>query len=549
MKDKLKWSIGLILAILLASALILPSSGRSISAETESGEEQTSAKTEFPARYDPRELGLVTPVKNQQSYGTCWAFASASVMEGCALVRGYGEYDLSEYQLAYAMMHRLELEGDLAAGEGPECKNASWLNGPYCAVFSSTLLRGWALRTEEEFPYSDIEQELPADGLSFDGCLYPDSCYAILPTDTAAMKTFIKNNGGVYMNVCAASWTDPQYGNIETGAAYLPSFNSKYRYIDHFIAIVGWDDEYSRDNFVISPPGDGAWIIKNSWGTEYGDNGYFYLSYFDAVINDKNCAVSITVSPERYYDRIYQYDGGVGLRSVKNVTDVVINFSAAKNEAITGVRIKPVGMLDTYSFYSADWAFEPTDAKISVYKGVFGGESADDACPIYTQEYRIDYPDYQTVRFDREVQLDKDGDYYVTVTFDRPICYALDCPVQTLYYSYTNIAGGEPGETYIRTDTADGESKWDDAATKFGKIAPCSACVRVLVRDSELPAGDEANDEQPGGDNAEASAGQHIGIPGLCAIICGVLLVIIIVIVIVRRKMGRKAAADINKQQ
>ena len=69
----------------------------------------------FPPRYDPRELGLVTAVKNQNPYGTCWAFAIASSMESNALVKGYGAYDLSEYQLAYMCTHAAT---DGASSEG-----------------------------------------------------------------------------------------------------------------------------------------------------------------------------------------------------------------------------------------------------------------------------------------------------------------------------------------------------------------------------------------------------------------------------------------------
>ena len=198
----------------------------------------------FPSRYDPRELGLVTEVKDQGVYGTCWAFAIASVLESNALLRGYGKFDLSEYQLAYMCMHAAQDGISFVEGEGPEC-SGSWFVGPYGAIMSSSLLRGCAIRTEEEFPYSMIEEPLPDDGFSADGALYVDSCYTVPNDDPNALKELIVENGAFYTNICALSWIDESgdYCNWDTGAAYFPKFTDKYAYIDHFVTIVGWDEK------------------------------------------------------------------------------------------------------------------------------------------------------------------------------------------------------------------------------------------------------------------------------------------------------------------
>ena len=66
----------------------------------------------------------------------------------------------------------------------------------------------------------------------------------------------------------------PETYNEETFSLYSPDYQSP----NHAICVVGWDDNFSKDNFLTKPEGDGAWIIKNSWGTEWGDNGYFYIS-------------------------------------------------------------------------------------------------------------------------------------------------------------------------------------------------------------------------------------------------------------------------------
>lgn len=472
----------------------------------------------FPSRYDPRELGLVTEVKDQGVYGTCWAFAIASVLESNALLRGYGKFDLSEYQLAYMCMHAAQDGISFVEGEGPEC-SGSWFVGPYGAIMSSSLLKGCAIRTEEEFPYSMIEEPLPDDGFSADGALYVDSCYTVPNDDPNALKELIVENGAFYTNICALSWIDESgdYCNWDTGAAYFPKFTDKYAYIDHFVTIVGWDDNYSRDNFNITPPGDGAWIVKNSWGTAYdepidygsftvttvGDNGWFYLSYYDAAFRNIGCATSITVKNERTYDRIYQYDGGAGLLFADKVTDAVIRFTAAEDESMTAVRIKPTGKLINYNFFCSNWAFEETSAVIRVYKGAFDPAAADDAEPIYTQQYTIARPDYQTVEFDRPVGLDKGGEYYVRVTFSGPIQYALDGE-QELFYNYRNAVSGDPGETYLCIAKGEEAGEWYDTVELPGKPSS-SACIKVLTKNG-LP--EPAGEDTPAVDETDCGTGE-----------------------------------------
>ena len=68
-----------------------------------------------------------------------------------------------------------------------------------------------------------------------------------------------------------------------------------------------WDDTYPKENFVTEPEKDGAFICKNSWGADFGQNGFFYISYEDPNIGVYG--VSYTgVEDADNYDRIYQTD-------------------------------------------------------------------------------------------------------------------------------------------------------------------------------------------------------------------------------------------------
>ena len=80
--------------------------------------------------------------------------------------------------------------------------------------------------------------------------------------------------------------------------------------VNHAVTIVGWDDAYSAANFAAAPPGHGAWLVKNSWGTGWGQSGYFWVSYYDRYCGTSdvfNAVFEAWRRPTNYSD-IYSYD-------------------------------------------------------------------------------------------------------------------------------------------------------------------------------------------------------------------------------------------------
>ena len=80
--------------------------------------------------------------------------------------------------------------------------------------------------------------------------------------------------------IAIQAYEENEFYNEETYAQYDP----EYTISDHQVSLVGWDDSFSSNNCSITPPGDGAWICKNEWGTGFGDGGYFYVSYYDKTL-------------------------------------------------------------------------------------------------------------------------------------------------------------------------------------------------------------------------------------------------------------------------
>lgn len=484
----------------------------------------------LPKKYDLRELGLVTPVKNQGKYGTCWVHGAVSSLESNALVRGFGEYDLSEYQISYIAENIMPDTGKSTDGEGLRnflpwySMSGGWPD--YAAIF----MRGYAFQLEETYPYSQIEEELPLEGIFGDGPLYMDSIYSVQASDLNAIKRLIMQNGAVCGEVAMSAYGAYSFYNRDTKAFYVPSHVHDYE-LNHVIAIVGWDDDYSKNNFATTPPGDGAFIVKNSWGTKYHNNGYFYISYYDSSFGDDTRFRSLTVTNQKPYDRIYEYDGGIGFSYFADVTDVTINIQSEENESITAVRISPTNFTMGRG-YLEYLEFDKTIATVNVYKESFDETNADTVKSLYTQAFEIDYAGYQTLYLDKEVPLQKGSRYYIKVSFDHPLAYAIDA--YKPLWGATNEADGAPGETYVCVQSEDCINEWlDVAVTPSSRNAPGSACIKVLTFDRELTKAEIIS----------IYLDDHPTVKVACYAL-SVAIIIIIAIAVIRRKARKKEIVD-----
>ena len=235
----------------------------------------------LPSRFSLVENGWDTSVKNQGSMGICWDYAAIAIVE-TALAKATGVlYDLSEDNVK----NIISRYSDYGINRNTNGGGTTW--DPY-GYFANAF--GPVFETTD--PISSFEFS-PVFNNVF---LVDNIGVAARPNglDNREIKEAVIKYGGVKVGITLANAKGYNYYNPNPGT-------------NHAVTIVGWDDNYSVDNFPENCTGDGAWIVKNSWGSGSGLNGYIYVSYYDK---------SIAPGPNFYiifnntikYDRIYQYD-------------------------------------------------------------------------------------------------------------------------------------------------------------------------------------------------------------------------------------------------
>lgn len=395
------------------------------------------ASEPLPRRYDGREQGRTSVVKDQGELGTCWAFASMLSLENALLPEE--SWDFSEDHMSH------DPSFHLGQNDGGEYTMAM-----------AYLLSWQGPVTEEQDPYGD--------GFSpenLDAVKHVQQVQVLPEYDMESIKRAVLRNGGVQssMYTTVRSGADrSRYYNAEASAYCYPEKTAP----NHDVVIVGWDDDFPKELFPVEVPENGAFICENSWGTSFGEDGFFYVSYYDGNLGRQNVTYSGIEGPENY-DRIYQSDlcGWIGQLGYGSETAWAANvFRAEMKERLEAVGFYTVDQATEYEVYvMTQVSEEPQKESFAGRKAVVKGTIANSG--------------FYTIPLPEAVSLKAGERFAVMVRLTTPGAIH---PIAVEY---------DTGDGKCRIDLTDGEgyisldgSQWEHVE----ESQSCNICLKAYTR-------------------------------------------------------------------
>lgn len=389
--------------------------------------------SDVPPSYDLRTRLRVSEVRNQGTYGTCWAFAAISALESSLMPEenllfsvdhmsmsnsfNVNQYDGGEYTMGMAY---------LAAWQGPVYEK----DDPY----------GDGAVDESLSPVKHVQEIRIIDGKDYQG-----------------IKEAVFKYGGVqtslYSNI-SSSKGNSKYFNKDTNAyCYMGSEKP-----NHDVVIIGWDDNYPKENFNVDLEGDGAFICQNSWGNEFGDDGFFYVSYYDTNIGTHNEVYTGVENPDNY-DNIYQSDlcGWVGKMGYDKEDMYGANvFTATSDQNIKAASFYATASDTSYELYI-----------VNDFKDEYSFADRKKVA-----EGTLENAGYYTIKFDEEVPVTEGERYAVVLHINTP---ESTHPMAIEYdsrESYLKDVDLDDGEGYISYDGA--------AFINVKEKQDCNLCIKAF---------------------------------------------------------------------
>lgn len=308
-------------------------------------------------------------VKHQGITNECWAFSMTSVLETNLALTQKVNKKFSPRHMDYSSVRTF------TDGINSDNLNREAGMGGLSQFAVAYLTNGKGAVLEKDMPFVDNEEKIslkeldkPVDTIATETITFPPlykqyengkivytnggsgtSFKTYTESEVKALRDAIKNHIVKYGAISAVTaGNEIKYYSNQTepskSVAYFCNDSSMVR--DHAVTIVGWDDNYSKENFtgVAKPQNDGAYICLNTYGTSNFDKGYLYISYEDSLI--ETYLYGIKSAGKIDYDKLYQYNPtgsntSVGIPSLdKGYIAEVFDRDSSKKETLKYVGIE-----------------------------------------------------------------------------------------------------------------------------------------------------------------------------------------------------------------
>ena len=440
--------------------------------------------------------------RNQDPYGTCWAFASTGLAEFDLINKGIYDksIDLSELQLAYFAFNSVQDPLGGTAGDYAKYYNenasVNYLNYGGNYEMAARRLSQWVGSTSEaEVPYKNASSVL-ASGLDEDYAYNHDlahlkNAYIInIKQNAEAVKENIMEHGAVgvmYLHAYKSMlWNSEK--NLWT---YYDTDNSGG---GHAVMVVGWDDNFSKENFVGTeqPADDGAWLVRNSWGFT---QSYFWMSYESTSLADAAWVFDVNTVNDEEYDNNYQCDGG--LSTYKSQYTTVSNvFTVGEKQGVLSETLDAVSISCTKAAgisYSIDVYTDLTN-KNNPASGTLQEKAHTEGTTAYAGIY--------TIPLAKEVELTPGSDFAVVVKTDEA---AVD------YEQATKIVSSVDNDGKVVWDCAvsyaNGKSFYGYGSKYFGSWPWGNFCIKAFTGNNHYKISYNLNNGENNVNNPDACGG------------------------------------------
>lgn len=364
-------------------------------------------RSSLPQKYITDNL---PKIKNQSPYGACWSFVMAALAEINVSRNGGNMPDYSEMHLVNFTYDGTTDPLGGFSGDSNYCGSAKGKLDIGCnyelAASSVANWKGYA--DESVLPYNignatAVENGEVDSKLAYDDTAHIRNFYlGDIVNDRDNVKELIQKYGAVGVD----------YYNKQSGY-YNEATNSYYCNSDitgnHAVTIVGWDDNYSASDFSINPGENGAWLVRNSWGSvgdEYNYNGYFWMSYCDKSLDPTAIAVDcVTKADSDFYDNNYQYDGSIYSATCR--TTAAANIFTAQ---------KGYEQLKAISFVTDD---TDEDYTIKIYNRLSDPTDPQSGTLVDTITGTTSYKGMYTIKLDKTVYVSKNDKYSVVIELTK----------------------------------------------------------------------------------------------------------------------------------